>query len=290
MSPIRKVSREDAEKRNAEREAQRQQEQEASTDRRQSQERLGDGFNGGLAYRQREANIIRLKHDPVLSRRLGVEHEGTQSFSLKTRYPGLLAGSGYPHPKAREDNNDFQLGFFFDHTSGMPVIPGSSIKGVLRSPFRRLYDSQTGDSAVALLNDAAGLKEENQKKDVTFWQDVERLIFAGIDAEGEMILRRERTVFHDAVIAGTDNDRGYILADDYITHHPGSFDEPNPVRFLKVRSGVTFRFTFQPGRAVEGIDTVKLFENIILLLGLGAKTAHGYGHFDTVDNGSSEVA
>jgi len=46
----------------------------------------------------------------------------------------LLVGSGYNHPKLDGDE-DYQLGFFFDHTTGMPLIPSSSIKGVIRSLF-----------------------------------------------------------------------------------------------------------------------------------------------------------
>jgi len=65
-----------------------------------------------------------------------------QSFELTTIYPGLLIGAGYSHPALKEikksdrdEVGDFQLGFFFDHTTGLPVIPGSSVKGVLKSVF-----------------------------------------------------------------------------------------------------------------------------------------------------------
>ena len=55
------------------------------------------------------------------------------SFELKTTYPGLLTGTGYMHPCPAE--NDFQMGFFFDWTTGAPIIAGSTVKGVLREPF-----------------------------------------------------------------------------------------------------------------------------------------------------------
>ena len=45
------------------------------------------------------------------------------TFKLSTIYPGLLTGSGMVH----ETNNqgELKLGFFFDHTSGLPMLPGS---------------------------------------------------------------------------------------------------------------------------------------------------------------------
>ncbi len=55
-------------------------------------------------------------------------------FDVVTTYPGLLIGTGYTHEK-KNDEDAFKIGFFFDYTSGMPIIPGSSVKGLLRSAF-----------------------------------------------------------------------------------------------------------------------------------------------------------
>ena len=52
-----------------------------------------------------------------------------QHFDLVTTYPGLLIGSGYSHEVHGKDG--LKLGFYFDHTTGLPIIPGSSVKGVL---------------------------------------------------------------------------------------------------------------------------------------------------------------
>lgn len=59
------------------------------------------------------------------------------SFQLTTIYPGILIGAGYSHYaiKGEGEDSDYQLGFFFDHTLGIPIIPGSSVKGVLKSVF-----------------------------------------------------------------------------------------------------------------------------------------------------------
>ena len=56
-----------------------------------------------------------------------------QSFTLKTEYPGLLIGAGYPHDAKLDEA--IKCGFTFDYVTGIPYIPGSSLKGMLRSFF-----------------------------------------------------------------------------------------------------------------------------------------------------------
>ncbi len=55
-------------------------------------------------------------------------------IKLCTTYPGLTTGVGMPHG-IKEQNEDFKIGFYFDHTTGLPLIPGSSVKGALRAAF-----------------------------------------------------------------------------------------------------------------------------------------------------------
>lgn len=171
--------------------------------------------------------------------------EDAQTFDLTTLYPGLLIGSGYNHPKLKENNDDFQLGFFFDHTTGLPIISGSSIKGLLKSVCKQ---------------------EE-------FMQDIyDRQVPLAIFEDG-------KTIFYDAFIVSTANEERKIFGTDYITSHfsnekDGMFKEPNPVKFLKILPQVTFKFQFQAPK-----EYVELFRKIILDFGLGAKTNVGYGKF-----------
>lgn len=58
---------------------------------------------------------------------------GTNQFELSTTYPGLLIGSGYTHGIGAI--GEFKIGFHFDYSTGLPLIPGSSVKGLLRSAF-----------------------------------------------------------------------------------------------------------------------------------------------------------
>jgi len=185
---------------------------------------------------------------------------GAQTFELTTTYPGLLVGSGYNHPKLKENKDDFQLGFFFDHTTGLPLISGSSIKGVLRSVFAH----------PEFIEDVYG-------KDVT---DKLKYIF-----------EEQKVIFYDAFIVKSANEDKKIFGSDYITSHysdepNGEFKEPNPIKFLKILPEVSFRFQF---RFLEKDDEVylELFKDIIQDFGLGAKTNTGYGKFiDHVEQNS----
>jgi len=173
------------------------------------------------------------------------EIKDAKSFDITTIYPGLLVGSGYNHPKLKENNDDFQLGFFFDHTTGLPVISGSSIKGVLRGVISN--------------------KE--------FMQEVYNTIIP-VD-----IFEDTKTIFYDAFITSSNNIENKIFGSDYITSHhsdeiDGELKEPNPIKFLKILPNVTFRFQFCCDEKY-----LDIFKKIILDFGLGAKTNTGYGKF-----------
>ena len=58
---------------------------------------------------------------------------GYVPITMYVTYPGLLAGIGYPHDS--QVKGPIDGGFFFDYVTGLPVIPGSTLKGVLRSCF-----------------------------------------------------------------------------------------------------------------------------------------------------------
>ena len=171
--------------------------------------------------------------------------DDTIGFELTTTYPGLLIGSGYNHPKLKESNEDYQLGFFFDHTTGLPIISGSTIKGVLKSVIKnKEFMQEVYDTTIPL-----DIFEDN------------------------------KTRFYDAYIVETANKDKKIFGNDYITSHysnepNGEFKDPNPIKFLKILPEVTFRFQFKCDESY-----LEIFKKIILDFGLGAKTNVGYGQF-----------
>lgn len=202
-----------------------------------------------------------------------------QSFSLRTIYPGLLIGSGLSHGiKSKED---IKIGFAFDHTTGLPYIPGSSIKGVLETMFPKEKD----DKYKCKMEYIRGIL-----KDVLEGADVDD---EGVDSLTERIFSDsgDGVVFMDA-FPKCDEGKGEhkFLGDDFITPHKNPFKSPIPIRFLKVREGVTFDFYFKFSNKLScrfGNEVLlKLFKRIILDIGLGAKTNVGYGRFEEVRNQS----
>ncbi len=193
---------------------------------------------------------------------LNIEDLGNSSFTLKTTYPGLLIGSGYSH-ELPDIKGQAILGFNFDYTSGLPLIAGGSIKGLLRSAF------EYQEYIIELL--------EKQKIRIDNIKDLEVEIF-GQENKSDNIEQGNDIFFDASIIKGNDNRK--ILADDYITPHKEAIKNPIPLRFLKVLPGVTFKFQFLlKDGIIKKEQKLELFKEIILDLGIGSKTNVGYGKF-----------
>lgn len=177
-----------------------------------------------------------------------------KKIKLKVEYPGLVTGIGIGH----EANvaGEFKLGMHFDHTYGMPVIYGSSVKGVLRYYLKEVIDDNTYGINV---------------------KDIETAIF-----EGEGLAFYERDVFFDAVIIKP-NQSGKILAPDSITPHKDALRNPIPLTFVKIAPGCTLEFRFRltdsliGNKMLPAEKKLEIFKEILTTFGIGAKTNVGYG-------------
>ncbi len=196
-------------------------------------------------------------------------------IELTTVYPGLLIGSGYPHESSVI--GELKLGFHFDYTTGLPVIPGSSVKGLLRDAFEKA-DGEYVKELIKELN-----KKENVDLDIKMLIDD---IFEG-QQQGKPKPIYQRDIFFDAYPVSTDNLNDRFLANDYITPHKEPLKNPVPLQFLKVLPDVTFRFNFKLHDTTDAhgevllsaANKLELFKQILLDLGIGAKTNVGYGQF-----------
>jgi len=231
----------------------------------------------------------------------------TEPFKLVTTYPGLLIGSGYSHDvsKGMEGENALKIGFYFDHTTGMPVIPGSSIKGAVRGWFPSQYKKRAVDDSFRnpryelishLINNITSIilnheNAEDRKKIDMF----EKEMFEGV-YENKPKTIYNRDIFFDAVPVEIQSNfkssQGRLFYNDYLTPHKNRnnspeldpFSDPNPIQFLKVMPNVVYEFKFDLRNSVviPEIDASKkrtLIQDIILYSGLGAKTNVGYGQF-----------
>lgn len=247
-----------------------------------------DQFEGGKGLTEKRPMTTK---DNALDRLWPREAEADSapyySFSLQTTYPGLLCGIGYHHevnkPKDEEAAPFFQLGMYFDYSSGLPVIPGSSVKGALRAAVNEweFLADEEGKKLIEKYN--LSLPEEiksNEDLKKAFIDEVFKGLVYQKDENKKQQKRSiyARDIFFDAIPFRAE---GSLLGEDYITHHPNALSDPNPVRFLRVEPGVTyqFRFILHSGALFPAEFKKELFSEIICTFGLGAKTNVGYGHF-----------
>ncbi|UZW14966.1 type III-B CRISPR module RAMP protein Cmr6 [Clostridium pasteurianum] len=222
---------------------------------------------------------------------------GKDNLFFKTSYPGLLVGSGYDH--GIKVKNEFKIGFQFDYTTGLPIIPGSSVKGILRSVFNNKKDKDNGYIKYIIKSN----KEKFQGINIEIltqedFINIEREIFDGIK-NGKALPIYERDIFFDAIIdfertkkeisvSNGNSKSEKILGDDFITPHKNPLKNPIPIMFLKVMPNVVWNFQFdlkdrntlKDGRNFSATQKLFLFRQIILDMGVGAKTNVGYGRFD----------
>lgn len=245
-----------------------------------SQDNLGWLFYKELYRHGSNDTHIGQTVDKITSSRatMHTDRLGGYGFELETTYPGLLIGSGYTH--GIKSDKDVKIGFFFDHTTGMPMIPGSTVKGVLRSMFGLPAGKKPDkyrEQKEALIRNLIGDASLDVAK-------LGREIFEGIDPQSGLPLpmyRRDR--FFDAVVVAVGEDG--LLEDDYITPHKDPLKDPKPIKFLKVPGGVRFRFDFalhgdeNDKRMITAEQKEMLFLQLLQWHGVGAKTNVGYGQF-----------
>lgn len=283
------------------------------------------GYFEGLDFRQPKKNASKeveknldahfkkqneslLAATPPLPPQLALDNLLT--LRLAVQNPGLLLGVGYAHEVGYA--GEFKLGFHFDHTNGLPVLPGSSVKGALRSVFPQYRhteempgDFQPGEKAalqqakanfvVKLLQDAgAQLPPAATTPDGTkfFVHRLELAIFEGWDdstldtpVPKHRPMRYHATCFDAFPTSFAEvKNQPLLLGRDALTPHGDNpLKDPIPLPFLKVLPGVVFSFAFRLSAfTVQGVKMTAglqsaLFAAILETVGMGAKTNVGYG-------------
>ncbi len=196
---------------------------------------------------------------------------GYQEIVLYSKYPGIMIGTGNPH--SMKADGVIKCGFTFDYVSGLPYLPGSSLKGILRSYFPSGHKDNKQEYI-------SYIKECLQKENVNV-EALESNIFEG-DKDGT----NKRDLFFDSYAQAIQDNR-CLMELDFITPHQGITKAPNPINMIKVRPNIPFCFQFvlhdykdEMGNViVSGEEKRKLFQSIILDMGVGAKTNVGFGKF-----------
>lgn len=176
------------------------------------------------------------------------------------------------------ETNPGEVGMVFDHTIGVPYIPASSIKGVVR--FTHLYEMVKSEVVFNYIK-----REDEAFDDEAEWTDVWKY-FGGnkkIDRKIEDTYAGS-VVFLDAYPTAKP-----ILHTDIMNPHygeyyqdgkpPADYLSPVPIKFLTVKAGT--EFTFRVLIKDEKLEThvIEMLKKALKEHGLGAKTAIGYGVF-----------
>lgn len=170
----------------------------------------------------------------------------------------LTAASTGPLAVGLGNASPLEVGLSIHHTYGMPVIPGSSIKGVLRRAATKAGLAQGSPEFSMLFGDpknAAGC---------VFWD----AWYDPRSVEGKPFHRDVITVHHQKYYST----KGKTP--------PTDCDDPNPVPFLVVRRGARFLFSIECHTPEWANYVRSLLEWALSHLGLGAKTNAGYGRFE----------
>lgn len=211
--------------------------------------------------------------------------------NMRVQAPGLLIGSGLAHglPGSEED---VKTGLQFDYTSGLPVIPGSSVKGVILSAFPTIKEDKghPNEADDEKLNYIRSLIADIPQVNKPVLEDEDILEFGN-----QMFNYGD--IFADALLVGYGTRMkqrrpvNQVLAEDYITPHTGGpLAQPIPIKIVKVAPGVTFAFCFKFSETKIGAKVVSasmkkaLCTAILQDLGVGAKTNVGYGVLKEVNN------
>ncbi|MEM4973076.1 MAG: type III-B CRISPR module RAMP protein Cmr6 [Candidatus Hadarchaeales archaeon] len=151
----------------------------------------------------------------------------------------------------------FEVGLEFDPYLNLPVVPGSSLKGAARSTYEIL---------------------RSEHKD---WPSPEEIF-----GSGGGTAQSGKAVFLDAYPVSPGRGKAILFPDVMTPHYKKKSGEdmfsefgwePRPITYLSVAPETTFRFLVGVVKNYKDILHQTLLET--LELGLGAKTAVGYGRF-----------
>ncbi|NLO90102.1 MAG: type III-B CRISPR module RAMP protein Cmr6 [Clostridia bacterium] len=180
----------------------------------------------------------------------------------------FVTGLGYSNP--------IENGFAWHHTLGVPYLPGSSVKGIVR----------------------AWAEEWGGALD----QEIQRIF--GPRGEGEIIEKSAGSViFFDALPTKPVQMDIDVMTPHYQQYYmqktpelaPGDWYDPNPIPFLTVAEKQTFVFAVAPRSLKERDcgDAEKALEwlsEALSFMGAGAKTAAGYGRFRRNEGEEAKIA
>jgi CRISPR-associated protein Cmr6 len=204
-----------------------------------------------------------------------VFHAGTQGR--------LLVGHGNAAPS--------EVGITLHRTWGVPVIPGSSLAGLLAHYVAATLGPAHGPEAERAARQPFRPGTRDERGNATDRPGDAYAYLFGVpphrDAQGELQAQRGALIVHDALWAP--EGEAAPLARDVLTVHqrryyggegwPSDHDSPNPVPFVSVPAGARFVFALSCPDTAWRQWAVARLQQALAEWGIGGKTAAGYGRF-----------
>jgi len=178
--------------------------------------------------------------------------------------------------------NVLEAGLRLHHTYGVPIIPGSALKGLAAHYCDTVWGQRhLGDSAPP-----DNKRFRRKRSEIEPEGGYHRLLF-GTTEDGGVI------TFHDAWIVPESLNAGALRLDVMTPHHPkwqmneappSDFDSPNPVSFLSVAGSFDLHISWS-GPAETPPEQAKAWTELAMEIlcealsewGVGGKTSSGYG-------------
>lgn len=209
------------------------------------------------------SDLEKLLNEACARQRRMVKELGGRVISL-TNTDRFVTGMGREHP--------LENGFAWHHTLGVPYLPGSSVKGMLRAWLREERGQITKDRR------GNGVWEETPELEKQFGTQgqVGQVILL------DMLPTRPPQLDVDVMTPHY----GPYYQDSSGQTPPGDWHSPVPISFLSVAPNQKWQVGIIPGQGAGSLDestfnslTEALLE-AIEVCGAGAKTAVGYGRFE----------
>lgn len=205
-----------------------------------------------------------------------VEACGGSSITLSADWH-FATGLGNPHP--------VENGFLFHPTLAAPYLPGSSVKGLVRS----WLEQQLGEhpDAKDLFHRLFGSEDKDPSQCVKDTQAGDVIFFDALPVIPATLVLDIMTPH-----MGGWYEKGGTANASKAANQPADWHDPVPVPFLAAK-GLVLRFSVAPRRASQDSEQLitlvqKALRSALYHAGAGAKTATGYGGFSELDGPLSD--
>lgn len=197
----------------------------------------------------------------------------------------LVTGVGAAHP--------LENGFTFHPTLGVPFLAGSAVKGLVRR-VAELMEPDVTDRVQRLFGPAEVREQGDGRAGQLIFLDALPDSWPTLAADVMNPHHAEWHAMAEEVEGANLQDLSREKQRD-VLKSAGGLRDPIPIYMLTVEAGSRFRFFITSRRKdVEAEDMEQVWEWLTLgltHLGIGAKTAAGYGHFqaEAMDTGGGEI-